>query len=92
MAFAPTVTPQTIAPRELRPGMAVKVSQQIPQRDEAWTISVTGTVVKLEQSKTGAWFAHAKDDKLWLDRLTLRKADGEITELILDAYSTIEAA
>lgn len=92
MALVSTDTHQPLAPRDLSTGMAVKVSQQIPQRDEVWTTSVTGTVVKLEQSKTGSWFAHGKDDKFWLDRLTLRKTDGEIIELILDAYSLIEPA
>lgn len=77
---------------QFTPGMRVRVTQQIPQRDgECWTTTVEGTVVKFEQKKTGSWFAHAKHDKLWLDRLTLRKDDGEISELVLDAYTYIEA-
>ena len=76
----------------LRPGMRITVTQQIPQRDEVWTTTATGTLVKLEQSPTGSWFAHAKNDRLWLDRLTLRTDDGEIIELILDSYSKIEPA
>ncbi|MBI1370301.1 MAG: hypothetical protein GC162_16830 [Planctomycetes bacterium] len=75
---------------QFKPGMVVEVTQQIPQRDEVWTSKVRGTIVKFAQAKTGSWFAHAKDDKLWLDRLVLRKADGEITELILDEYTHIE--
>jgi len=70
--------------------MRVRVTQQIPQRDEVWTTTATGTVVKLEQAPTGSWFAHSKDDKLWLDRLTLRTEDGEIVELILDGYTKID--
>lgn len=75
---------------ELKPGMKVKVTQQIPQRDTTWTDIVEGTVVKYQQAKTGSWYAHAKDDKLWLDRLTLRAEDGEIIVLSLDAYSVVE--
>ena len=72
------------------PGQRVRVIQQIPQRDEVWTSRVEGTVVKVEQRKTGAWFAHAKDDKLWLDRMVLQKEDGEIVVCNLDAYTRIE--
>lgn len=74
----------------LEPGQFVTVTQQIPHQRADWTTSVTGEVVKVEQKKTGSWFAHAKDDKLWLDRLTLRKDDGEIVDLILDQFTHIE--
>ena len=36
------------------------------------------------------WFAHSKNEKLWLDRLKIQKEDGELTTLILDEYSHIE--
>lgn len=75
---------------ELKPGMQVEVTQQIPQRDDTWTNLVRGTVVKYEQVKTGSWFAHAKDDRLWLDRLTLKTDDGEIVVLSLDNNSVVE--
>ena len=71
-------------------GMRVVVTQQIPQRQRDWTTTATGTVVKLEQAKTGSWFAHSKNDKLWLDRLKVRKDDGELTTLNLDEYSHVE--
>lgn len=75
---------------QFKPGQKVAVVQQIAQRDETWTIRVEGTVVSAEQKKTGSWFAHAKDDRLWLDRLTLRKDDGEIVVCNLDPYSRVE--
>lgn len=75
---------------ELHEGMVVEVTQQIPQRDDVWVSKTRGTVVGFEQRKTGSWFAHSRDDKLWLDRLTLRLADGEIVELNLDKYSHVE--
>jgi len=75
---------------QFRPGQRVIVTQQIPQRDEVWTTRDHGVVVKYEQNKTGSWFAHAKDDKLWLDRLTLRKDDGEIVVFNLDRYTHVE--
>ena len=74
----------------LRAGARVKVTQQIAGRDYAWTSQVEGTVVSYDQEQTGSWYAHAKGDKLWLDRLTLRKDDGELTTLNLDEFSRVE--
>jgi hypothetical protein len=76
--------------KKLVPGATVKVTQQIAARDYTWTTEVRGTVVDYAQKETGSWFAHSRDDKLWLDRLVIKKADGEITTLILDDYSRVE--
>ena len=78
------------APESVRAGDRVTVTQQI--QNKGWTVSVTGTVEAVEQRKTGSWFAHSKDDRLWLDRLVLKKDDGEIVVCNLDAYSRVEAA
>jgi hypothetical protein len=75
---------------KLVPGAQVKVTQQIAARERTWTIDVRGVVVSYEQKQTGSWYAHARGDRLWLDRLTIRKEDGEITTLILDEFSYIE--
>ena len=72
------------------PGQRVTVTQQIPQRNEVWTTRVTGRVVRFQQRATGSWFAHSKDCKLWLDRLMLRKDDGEIVECVLDPYTHVD--
>jgi hypothetical protein len=74
------------------PGTRVRVIQQVPHREEAWTAEVEGTVTRFRQSKTGSWFAHAKDDQLWLDRLELRLDDGELVILNLDQYTVIKLA
>ena len=76
--------------QKLVPGARVKITQQIAARNYAWTADVRGTVVGFEQKQTGSWYAHSKNDKLWLDRLLLRKDDGEMTTLILDDYSRVE--
>ena len=67
------------------------MTQQLPQNNTVWTTTIEGTVLRYRQAKTGSWFAHAKEDKLWLDRLELRKDDGELVTLNLDCYSVIEA-
>ncbi len=75
----------------IRPGRRVRVLQQIPHTvDPAWTSAVEGVVTRFRQAKTGSWFAHARDDRLWLDRLELRKDDGELVTLVLDQYSVVE--
>lgn len=75
---------------QLVPGATVEVVQQVPHRDRVWAQTVRGTVVSYEQRPTGSWFAHSKDDKLWLDRLVIRKEDGEIFTLNLDQYSVVK--
>jgi len=72
------------------PGRRVRVTQQIPRIDGTWTNTIEGVVSRFRQAKTGSWYAHARDDKLWLDRLELRKDDGELVTLVLDQYSVIE--
>ncbi|HVU62875.1 MAG TPA: hypothetical protein VHC70_02770 [Phycisphaerales bacterium] len=74
------------------PGQRVKVTQQMPRQQGAITTTVEGTILRFGQQKTGSWYAHGKDDKLWLDRLELRKADGEIVVLNLDRNSVVEDA
>ena len=74
------------------PGTRVRVTQQLPQRDGSWASTVEGTITRYQQAKTGSWYAHAKDDRLWLDRLELRRDDGELVILNLDQYTVIEAA
>jgi len=73
-----------------KPGMRVRVIQQIPFAKGTTTATVEGEIVRFGQQKTGSWFAHAKDDKLWLDRLELKKDDGEIVYCNLDRFSRIE--
>ncbi len=72
------------------PGTRVRVTQQTPLRDRTWTHCVEGLVQRSRQSKTGSWFAHSKDDQLWLDRLEIQLDDGEIAVLNLDQYSVVE--
>lgn len=76
--------------KRLTPGTKVKVTQQIAARHYSLPTAISGTVVQFAQKETGSWYAHSRNDKLWLDRLVLRKADGEITTLNLDEYSVVE--
>ena len=71
-------------------GSRVRVTQQAPHGSGVWTSVIEGEVLRFGQRKTGSWYAHSKDDKLWLDRLEIRKDDGEIAVCNLDRHSVIE--
>jgi hypothetical protein len=73
-----------------QPGQRVRVTQQIPRSVGALTTAIEGVVTSYTQDKTGSWFAHAKDHKLWLDRLEVRKDNGELVTFNLDQYSRVE--
>ena len=70
-------------------GTPVCVKQTIEHRDKPVQIEVVGIVQGWEDMPTGSWFAHGKDDRLWLRRLRLRKHDGEETLLIIDDSTVI---
>lgn len=72
------------------PGTVVRVTQQIPQRDDVYSIVVSGTVVRQERQESGSWFARNKAGRLWLDRLIIQKADGEKSVLNLDEFTSVE--
>ncbi len=74
----------------LVPGARVVVTQQIPHGNRDWVQQVRGTVVSFQQRPTGSWFAHSRGDRLWLDRLLIRKDDGEISMLNLDEFSAVQ--
>jgi len=79
------------APTRFTPGLRVRITQQVPRLSGAMVSRpVEGVVVRAGQEKTGSWFAHSEDDKLWLDRVEIRKDDGEIVVLNLDQFSRVE--
>lgn len=80
-----------IAPHQLHIGQRVRITQSIAFAKGAVHNSTEGSVLRYGQQKTGSWFAHAKDDKLWLDRLELKKDDGEIVVCNLDSNTVIES-
>ncbi len=76
--------------QEVRPGARVRARQHIDGRDRDWAVEVEGTVVKLFEQSTGSWYAHARGGRLRLQRLQLRKDDGEITTLVLEPDTEVE--
>lgn len=74
---------------DVRPGMRVRVTQTDTRREGSRQIDVEGRVLEVEPRPTGAWFAHGKDGKFWLVRITLEKDDGELSDLIMDRSTRI---
>ena len=71
-------------------GSLVRVTKQLALGDGPSVFVVEGEVLRMGQQKTGSWFAHSKDKKLWLDRLELKKADGEVVVVNLDGGAVVE--
>ncbi len=71
-------------------GSLVRVTKELAHGEEHSAFVVEGEIVRMGQQKTGSWYAHAKDKKLWLDRLELRKADGELVVVNLDEGAVVE--
>ncbi|MBX3321375.1 MAG: hypothetical protein KF757_00140 [Phycisphaeraceae bacterium] len=78
------------ASANIKVGQRVRVIGQIARPSGALVSTVEGVVLRIGQQKTGSWFAHALDKKLWIDRVELRKDDGEIVVRNLDAMTRVE--
>lgn len=71
------------------PGTPVCVTETTLLRNKPIKTQIIGVVQAWEEMPTGSWFTDGKDDRLWLKRLRLRKADGEITVLVVDDGTSI---
>ena len=70
-------------------GTPVCVRETVRRRGRDSVANVVGVVESWDMLPTGSWYAQGKDNKLWLARLRLRKADGEITLLVIDDATEI---
>jgi hypothetical protein len=71
-------------------GSMVRVVKQLSHGEDLSPFTIEGEVVRMGQQKTGSWYAHSRDKKLWLDRLEIRKGDGELVVVNLDDRSHVE--
>lgn len=82
-----------MSPQAIQPGVRVRVEQTIHGGEATqlatWTTRVEGTVLSCEAEPTSSWYAHGKQDRLWLLRVRLQKDDGEISALNLDSASVV---
>ncbi len=70
-------------------GTPVCVRATVRRRAHDSVAEVIGVVESWDLLPTGSWYAHGKHHKLWLPRLKLRKADGEMTLLVIDDATEI---
>ena len=75
---------------KLTPGQRVRITQQVPRQSGTMTITIEGIVVSTGRGKTGSWFAHGKDDKVWLDRVEVRRDTGEMVVCNVDQYTKVD--
>ena len=73
----------------LKPSQRVRVVQAIRTPTGVWRTQVEGIVVQSDRRPTGSWYAPGAAGRLWLQRLRLRKDDGEIVDLIMDPASSV---
>ena len=79
-----------MATLEIKAGQRIRVVQEVDRREGNWIHEVVGTVLSTGPEQTGSWHAHGKDGKLWLTRIRLRKADGEVTAVVVDRHTRVE--
>jgi hypothetical protein len=75
--------------KRLPKGTRVRIFQRIHQTDPSYKAETTGVIESWGEEPTGAWYAHGRNGKLWLERLRVRKADGEISVLVIDDQTRI---
>jgi hypothetical protein len=76
-------------PQPLKPGTRVRIRRLIRHGRDCRPCEVEGVVLEHLAETTGSWFAHLPKDKLWLNRIRLKKDDGEISVINLDRDSKV---
>jgi hypothetical protein len=87
LRYNPVVAPHPSLPEA---GSRVRITVQTPLRDQTWSETIEGEVLRSYRAPTGSWFQGSRDQRLWLDRVDLRLADGEISTVNLDQYTHVE--
>jgi len=83
------MSPSSTVEDQFPPGTPVCITSLTHRRDRSIEARVVGVIESWDRLATGSWFAREKDDRLWLDRVRLRKVDGEITLLVIDDATSI---
>ena len=72
------------------PGTRVRITQQVPRLSGSLATTFEGTVIATRQRKSGSWFAHSRDHKVWIDCIDIEKDDGELVTCNLDQWTHLE--
>ena len=71
-------------------GKRVRVTSHVLKGSGSIAASCEGVLVAAETGKTGSWYAHSKDKKLWLERVELLLDSGERRICNLDQHTLVE--
>lgn len=71
-------------------GKRVRVTSHVLKGSGSIAASCEGVLVAAETGKTGSWYAHSKDKKLWLERVELLLDSGERRVCNLDQHTLVE--
>ena len=74
---------------DLKPGDRVEVTHHIKIGFREHVSRTQGVVVGKDRRECGidGGYRRARDDKYWFDQLVLRKDDGELTTVTMDAFT-----
>jgi len=71
------------------PDTLVRVTQTMRLRTHTTETQVSGVVDSWETKPTASWYTHDPGGRLVLERLTLRKPDGELSVIVVDDSTSI---
>jgi hypothetical protein len=77
---------------ELKPGDRIEVEHTVTVGRRNWPAKTCGTVVRTERRRHGMHFRRNFDDKVYSDTILLELADGELTAITVDEYTTLRRA
>ena len=74
----------------LQAGDTVEVIHTVKVGFRQWQSTAVGTVVGKSRERHSLHFRRNADDQVYRDTLLLRRADGELTTVTLDEFSTLK--
>jgi hypothetical protein len=77
---------------ELKPGDRIEVEHTVTVGRRSWPAKTCGTVIRTERRRHGLHYRRNFDDKVYSDTILLELADGELTAITVDEFTTLRRA
>ncbi len=74
---------------ELKAGDRIEVLHQVKVGSKIWNTKTVGEVVSFERRRHGLHFRRNVDDKAFSDLVVLKLADGSLTTVTMDEFSSL---
>jgi hypothetical protein len=78
-----------LAFEDLKPGDRIRAEHLVTVGRMQWTATTCGKVVRAERRRHGLHFRRNVDDKVFSDLILLELADGELTTVTMDEFTTL---